>query len=434
MTHPKLGKPVTVTAHWNIAVDLQTLAVPIGNLKPMEGNPRKGDVNAVVASYRQFGQLKPIVARRNKQMKDGHPTGMVIAGNHQLAAATKLGWTHIAVVWIDTDAKTAKAFALADNRTHDLGKYDKTLLVDLLSELQSDRPLFDATSYTDKALKKLLASTGANIPAVGLTQPDDAPELPDKPITITGSVWALGDHRLICGDSMDPDVWDELLQGVKADMCFTDPPYNVNYGNTLKGQNRARNFEGRAERLIANDNLGEGFYPFLLKACENIIRYTKGGCYICMSSSELHTLQKAWLTAGGHWATFIIWVKNTFTLGRSDYQRQYEPILYGWPEGTSEKHFTDNRSQSDVWKYPKPSRSELHPTMKPVLLVIRAITNSSLPGEIVVDPFGGSGTTLIAAHRLGRICRMIELDPKYCDVIVKRWEEFTGLKAEHIKP
>jgi len=414
-----------------IATDLRTLAVPVGNLKPLPDNPRKGDVNAVANSYKQFGQLKPIVARKLKPMKDGSPTGVVIAGNHQLLAAVQLGWTHIAVVWADVDAKTGKAFALADNRTHDLGKYDKKLLVTLLQELQSesDADLLLATGYNDKDLKILLAATGGNIPVDGLTDPDAVPDMPDKAKSVVGSVWLCGPHRVVCGDSTLTEVWAQALDGKQADMCFTDPPYNVNYGAQYNPK-----WADNSERLIANDNLGERFYPFLLKACQNVIAYTNGAAYICMAGIELHTLQKAWFEAGGHWSTFIIWLKNVFTFGRSDYQRKYEVILYGWKEGGTHYFPKDLRNEEDVWEYDRPRRNDLHPTMKPIALVERAISNSSLLGQTVVDPFGGSGTTLIAAHRLGRVCAMIELDPKYVDVIIKRWAEFTGLTPVHQKP
>lgn len=419
----------------NIAKDLKVLEVPIGNLQLLDKNARKGNVEAVKTSYRTFGQLKPIVARRLKPTKNGFPTGVVIAGNHQLKAAIELGWATIAVVWTDTDAKTAKAFALADNRTHDLGSYDKQILVDLLTELENETELLVATGYTDKDLKMLIAATGGNTPRDGLTNPDDVPLAPLVAASVAGSVWELGDHRLVCGDSTDPAVWGVLLKGTQADMCFTDPPYNVNYGNTLKGQNEAyhRTLDGKGERPILNDNLGDAFYPFLLKACQNIVQHTIGACYVCMSSSELHTLQKAWLDAGGKWSTFVIWVKNTFTLGRSDYQRQYEAILYGWP-ARGKKYFTEARNECDVWEYPRPRRNDLHPTMKPIALVERAIANSSLPEALIVDPFGGSGTTMIAAERLGRKCAMIELDPAYCDVIVRRWAEFTGKEPKHTAP
>jgi DNA modification methylase len=217
---------------------------------------------------------------------------------------------------------------------------------------------------------------------------------------------------------------EKVLAGGLADMVFTDPPYNVNYGATMKDKLRKKS------RKIANDNLGDGFEQFLRDSCTNLLAVTKGAIYICMSSSEIHTLQRVFREAGGHWSTFIVWAKNTFTMGRSDYQRQYEPILYGWKEGTD--HFwCGARDQGDVWFIKKPSVNDLHPTMKPVELVERAIRNSSKGRDTVLDPFGGSGTTLIACAKSGRQARVIELDPKYCDVIVTRWQEFTGKQAMH---
>jgi DNA modification methylase len=184
------------------------------------------------------------------------------------------------------------------------------------------------------------------------------------------------------------------------------------------------------DRRILNDALGEGFYQFLYDACVNLLMVTKGACYLSMSSSELDTLQRAFKAAGGKWSTFIIWAKNTFTLGRADYQRQYEPILYGWKDG-SQHYWCGARDQGDVWFVDKPRVNDLHPTMKPVELVERTITNSSKSRDIVLDLFGGSGTTLIAAERTGRSARIMELDPKYCDVIIKRWQDFTGQQAVH---
>jgi DNA modification methylase/transcriptional regulator with XRE-family HTH domain len=207
-----------------------------------------------------------------------------------------------------------------------------------------------------------------------------------------------------------------------ADMTFCDPPYNVDYANSPKDKLRGKH------RPILNDDLGSGFEAFLYDACANILSVTKGACYICMSSSELHTLQRAFATAGGKWSTFVIWAKNTFTLGRADYQRQYEPILYGWKEG-SDHYWCGARDQGDVWFIDKPVRNDLHPTMKPVALVERAIRNSSKSRDIVLDPFGGSGSTLIACEKAGRQARLIELDPKYCDVVVRRWQEWTASNA-----
>ncbi len=250
----------------------------------------------------------------------------------------------------------------------------------------------------------------------GLTDEDAVPEVPVDPVTVLGDVWVLGNHRLMCGDSTSIDAVEKLMDGQKADMVFTDPPYNVDYGNTAKDKMRGTN------RTIMNDNLGDGFEKFLYDTCVNMLTVCKGALYVCMSSSELHTLQKAFVDAGGKWSTFVIWAKNTFTLGRADYQRQYEPILYGWKQGND--HFwCGARDQGDVWFVNKPVRNELHPTMKPVELVERAVNNSSKSRDIVLDCFGGSGTTLIACEKNGRTARLMELDPKYCDVIIKRWQE-----------
>jgi DNA modification methylase len=220
---------------------------------------------------------------------------------------------------------------------------------------------------------------------------------------------------------------EAVLGGELADMCFSDPPYNVNYAN---GSDKRR---PGSKRPILNDALGAEFGDLLYDACVNILSVTKGAVYVCMSSSELDTLQKAFRSAGGHWSTFVIWAKNTFTLGRSDYQRQYEPILYGWKEGT-DHYWCGARDQGDVWFFDKPVKNDLHPTMKPVELVERAIRNSSKSRDIVLDPFGGSGTTLIAAERSGRRARLVELDPKYVDVIVQRWQNATGGSATRPQP
>jgi DNA modification methylase len=209
-----------------------------------------------------------------------------------------------------------------------------------------------------------------------------------------------------------------------ADMTWTDPPYGVNYANSPKDKLRGKH------RPILNDNLGEGFEAFLYNACVNIIQVTKGAVYVCMSSSELDTLQRAFRAAGGKWSTFLIWAKNTFTLGRADYQRQYEPILYGWKDGT-DRYWCGARDQGDVWFFDKPRKNDLHPTMKPVALVERAIRNSSKTRDIVLGPFGGSGSTLIACEKAGRQARVIELDPKYVDTIIDRWQRFTGDRARH---
>ena len=307
-----------------------------------------------------------------------------------------------------------RAYVLADNQLALNAGWDEELLrLELadLSELGFDLGLI---GFGEGELERLLAGGKE-----GLTEDDEAPALPEQAVTQPGDLWILGEHRLLCGDAtvhrpMSSGCW----AGQLADMTWTDPPYNVDYGSSAKDKLRGNNG-------ILNDDLGSGFEAFLHDACANILSVTKGAVYVCMSSSELHTLQRAFTAAGGKWSTFVIWAKHTFTLGRADYQSQYEPILYGWPAG-HDRYWCGARDQGDVWFVDKPARNDLHPTMKPVALVERAIRNSSKSRDIVLDPFGGSGSTLIACEKAGRQARLVELDPKYCDVIVQRWQEWTG--------
>jgi DNA modification methylase len=277
----------------------------------------------------------------------------------------------------------------------------------------------DLTGFNFDEIDELLARAEGE---TGLTDPDSVPEVPEIAVSQPGDVWVLGDHRVLCGDATSRADVERVLAGSLADMVFTDPPYNVDYTQPSGGR------RSRAGRRITNDNLGLAFEQLLSDACGNLLEVTKGAIYICMSSSEIDTLKRGFKEAGGHWSTFIIWAKNTFTLGRSDYQRQYEPILYGWREGTS--HFwCGARDQGDVWLVNKPVSNELHPTMKPVELIERAIGNSSKSRDTVLDTFGGSGSTLIACEKTGRHCRLIEIDPKYVDTVVLRWQNFTGKEA-----
>ena len=311
-----------------------------------------------------------------------------------------------------------KAFRLSVNKLAELAGWDEELLKLELTDLQDADFDLGLMGFSDDELDRLINGDDGG----GLTDDDAVPETPKEPVSRPGDLWILGNHRLLCGDSTMLSDVEKLMGNELADMAFTDPPYNVDYGNNAKDKMRGK------DRRILNDALGDGFYQFLYDACVNLLMVTKGGCYVAMSSSELHTLQKAWLDAGGKWSTFIIWSKNTFTLGRADYQRQYEPILYGWKQGAD--HFwCGDRDQSDIWNYNKPRVNDLHPTMKPVELVERALTNSSKTRDIVLDLFGGSGTTLIACEKTGRQARLMELDPKFVDVIVKRWEDYTGQKA-----
>lgn len=388
---------------------------PTAKLLPYARNARTHSdeqVAQIAASIAEFGFTNPILAGSD---------GVIVAGHGRLAAAHKLGLEVVPVVVLDHLSPTQRrALVIADNRIAENAGWDDAMLRIEMAALQDDDFDLSLTGFDADALAELMA--GDEPDGEGQTDDDAVPEVSETPVSRPGDIWLLGGHRLLCGDSTVAESYDLLLKGEPVDMVFTDPPYNVNYANSAKDKLRGK------DRAILNDNLGDGFYDFLLAALTPTVAHCRGGIYVAMSSSELDVLQAAFRAAGGKWSTFIIWAKNTFTLGRADYQRQYEPILYGWPEG-KQRHWCGDRDQGDVWNIKKPQKNDLHPTMKPVELVERAIRNSSRPGNVVLDPFGGSGTTLIAAEKSGRVARLIELDPKYVDVIVRRWEDFTGQTA-----
>ncbi|MBK6559896.1 MAG: site-specific DNA-methyltransferase [Comamonadaceae bacterium] len=388
---------------------------PTDKLIPYARNARThsdAQVAQIAASIAEFGFTNPILAGSD---------GVIVAGHGRLAAAQKLGLASVPVVVLDhLTATQRRALVIADNRIAENAEWDEAMLRVELADLQDEGFDLDLTGFDADALAELMA--GDEPVNEGQTDEDAVPEVGETPVSRPGDVWQLGPHRLLCGDATVAASYDALLEGEAVDMVFTDPPYNVNYANSAKDKLRGK------DRAILNDNLGDGFYDFLLAALTPILAHCRGGIYVAMSSSELDVLQAAFRAAGGKWSTFIIWAKHTFTLGRADYQRQYEPILYGWPEG-AQRHWCGDRDQSDVWQIKKPQKNDLHPTMKPVELVERALRNSSRPGDVVLDPFGGSGTTLIAAEKSGRVARVMELDPKYADVIVRRWEDFTGKEA-----
>lgn len=382
-------------------------------LIPYAKNARTHDdtqVSQIAGSIAEFGFVNPILVGDDN---------VIIAGHGRLMAAQQLGLDTVPVIVLHhlTEAQR-RALVIADNKIAENAGWNDELLKLELEELGDLGFDLDVIGFSDEELDELLG----NDEQPGESDEDEIPEVEDEPVSRHGDVWILGDHRLLCGDSTNKQDLDKLMSGELADMAFTDPPYNVDYGNNAKDKMRGK------DRCIMNDNLGDDFYQFLKDALTNLLSVTKGACYIAMSSSELDTLQKAFRDAGGKWSTFIVWAKNTFTLGRSDYQRQYEPILYGWREGND--HFwCGARDQGDVWFFNKPVKNDLHPTMKPVELVERALRNSSKSRDIVLDLFGGSGSTLIACEKTGRAARLIELDPKYVDVIVRRWQDYSGEQA-----
>lgn len=386
---------------------------PLQRLIPYANNARTHDesqVSQIAASIAEFGFVNPIL------VGDDH---IIVAGHGRLMAAQQLGLESVPVIVLGHLSETQRrALVIADNKIAANAGWDESLLKLELSDLQGIGFDLDVIGFSDEELDEILGVDDES----GETDEDQVPEVEDEPVSQAGDCWVLGNHRVLCGDSTSKDDLSALMQGELADMAFTDPPYNVDYGNNAKDKMRGK------DRRILNDNLGDDFQSFLKLALENLLQVTKGACYVAMSSSELDTLQKAFRDAGGKWSTFIVWAKNTFTLGRSDYQRQYEPILYGWRDG-SEHYWCGARDQGDVWFFNKPVKNDLHPTMKPVELVERAIRNSSKSRDIVLDLFGGSGSTLIACEKTNRSARLIELDPKYVDVIVRRWQDYSGKEA-----
>jgi len=368
-------------------------------------------VAQIAKSFEGCGITQPIVVDE---------TDTILAGHGKLLAARQLGLKEVPVIVIhDLTDEQKRIYLIADNQIGLNSTWDEEKLRRELEELERELVDLDKTCIDPKELDRLLADLA---PEQGSVDEDDVPDKPALAVTVPGDLWILGRHRLLCGDAIVTASFERLLEGQAADMCFCDPPYNVNYSQR-RGLSLVRT------GTITNDNLGAQFGEFLYSVCVQLLAVTRGAVYLCMSSSELHTLYKAFTAAGGHWSTFLIWAKDRFTLGRSDLQRMYEPILYGWKEG--EEHFwCGARNEGDVWFVPKPKVNRLHPTQKPVSLIERAIRNSSRRGDLVLDMFGGSGSTLIACEKTGRRAAVVEIEPKYVDVTIRRWEAYTGREAQ----
>lgn len=396
-------------------LDLHINYRSITELIPYLNNARThsdAQVAQIAASMIEFGWTNPVLV-------DG--SNGIIAGHGRVMAARKLGLEQVPVIeLLHLTPLQKKAYILADNKLALNAGWDEALLQIELADLRDANFDLDLIGFDAEELETLFDDLDDE--GEGAGDEESVPELEPEVISRPGDIWVCGRHRVLCGDATAATSYTALLAGERAQMVFTDPPYNVNYANSAKDKLRG------TDRAILNDNLGEGFEGFLRAAFENLLAHTDGGVYIAMSSSELDTLQSAFRAAGGKWSTFIIWAKNTFTLGRADYQRQFEPILYGWREG-ADRYWCGARDQGDVWFVNKPHKNDLHPTMKPIELVERAILNSSQKGEVVLDGFGGSGSTMIASEKSGRCARLIELDPKYVDVIVRRWQEYAGEEA-----
>lgn len=399
---------------------------PIERLKPYERNARTHSdkqIAQVAASIVEFGFTNPILVDSD----DG-----IVAGHGRLIAARKLGMTEVPVVVLDhlTDVQR-RAYIIADNKIAQNAGWDDDLLALELTALDDEGYNLELTGFSDEELDEYLDRMDEE------QEPQhdgDAESIPDvqAPVSVLGDVWLLGDHRVMCGDSTSFDDLTCLMGNAQADiavcsMAFTDPPWNVNYGDFKAG---------RKGRKILNDNMdAENWEAFCRDIAGSLIDVTANGApvYLVMRSSEWPVMDSAMRDAGFHWSSTIIWYKDKFVIGRRDYHSQYEPIWYGWNGNGARLCPVEDRTQSDVWEFARPKKSDLHPTTKPVELIKRALRNSSKPGAVVVDLFGGSGSTLIACEDTGRSARLMELDPKYVDVIVKRWQEYTGEQAKHAK-
>ena len=436
----------------------------LSELNPAQYNPRKdlkpgdSDYEKLKRSLHEFGVVDPLVW--NKQ------TGNLVGGHQRYKVMLDLGMTETDVSVVDLDSKREKALNIALNKIS--GDWDNTKLSDLLDDLKSDGADLSLTGFDEVEIDELL-NTHNNAMEDDFDLDEALDEIGDNPTSKPGGMWKLGNHRLICGDSTQTAVLAELLGGEQADMIFTDPPYNVNYEG------------GTSDKLkIDNDNMDDAsFYKFLYDSYVAMLSVTKpgGAIYVCHADTEGINFRQAMKDAGWEFKQCIIWVKNSIVMGRQDHHWKHEPILYGWKPGAPHK-WHGNRKQTTVlkenpavvigkstngktqitfdtgfttmvmevdnykvvsdvddsmtstWYFDKPLKNAEHPTMKPIGLVAKAIKNSSKPGDIVLDSFGGSGSTLVTAEQLGRAARLGELDPIYCDVIIKRWENLTGEKAK----
>ena len=385
----------------------------LDRLTPYARNSRThsdAQVAQIAASITEWGFTTPILV---------DPSGSIIAGHGRALAARRLGMGHVPVVVADgwSDAKK-RAYVIADNKLALNAGWDEEMLSLELGELGELGFDLELMGFSDEEIDAL---TPDEVPPA-LTDPDEVPEVPAQPVSVPGDVWLLGRHRVMCGDSTSVDAVEKLMAGERADCVWTDPPYGVAYVGKTKDA-----------LTIENDDLNDDeLTDFLRAAFSATLASCKEGAawYVAAPAGPLFHCFGTALKEADVWRHTLAWVKSTFVLGRSDYHYQHEAIFYGWKPGASHK-WTSDRKQSSTLNFDKPSRNGVHPTMKPVELVEYCIGNSTDAKDIVLEPFGGSGTTLIACEKTNRTARLMELDPKYVDVIVKRWQDFTGKRATH---
>lgn len=444
--------------------NLKTEKRKLTELRAAEYNPRKtltpedSEYQKIKRSIEEFGYVDPIIINED---------GTIIGGHQRTTVLKDLGYEEVDVVVVDLDKQKEKALNIALNKI--TGEWDELKLKDLLLDLDLGDYDITFTGFEQKDLTELVDSLAVEPETVDDEfDEEEALEQISEPVTRLGDVWILGRHRLMCGDSTSQEDVVILMNGEMADLIVTDPPYNVNYGD--KAEMLDTYLPGKGHRNtshIKNDNMDNvSFYQFMLQIYQSAYEFMRAGAaiYVFHAESTGHIFRQAFLDAGLKLAQCLIWEKNNFVLGRQDYQWRHEPCLYGWKEGAAH-YFINDRTQDTVIleddidfeamkkselvayleelrrKYKdrisviyenKPTRNDIHPTMKPIALMGKFITNSSKSGWNVLDLFGGSGSTLMAAEQLGRNAYLMELDEKFCDVIVKRWEEYTGQSAVRI--
>ena len=398
--------------------------VKLDALIPYARNSRThsdAQVAQIAASIKEFGFTNPVLIDE---------TGSIIAGHGRVMAARKLAIVDVPSIRLThlTDAQK-KAYVIADNKLALNAGWDDEMLAVELTDLKDMGFDLDLTGFSTDEIEALLAPTGTE----GLTDEDAVPEVPEAPVTVLGDVWLLGKHRLLCGDSTSIDAVEKLMAGGGADMFLTDPPYNVAYGGAGGNAANKNKVDGgnRNTNTILNDDMSDdAFRQFLRDAFTTATTAMKPGAvfYIWHSDSEGFNFRGACKDSGLQVRQCLIWKKSSLVMGRQDYQWKHEPCLYGWKDGAGHLWASD-RTQTTILEFDKPHRNDVHPTMKPVALFEYQMLNNTKGGDIVLDLFGGSGTTIIAAEKNGRYGYLMELDPKYCDVIIQRWQEFTGQTA-----
>jgi DNA modification methylase len=391
--------------------------IPATRLNPAKYNPRvdlkPGDpaYEKLLQSVEEFGYVDPIIWNER--------TGNIVGGHQRFKILKQMGYEEIDCVVINLDEQREKALNIALNKIQ--GEFDVAKLADVLKNLEANGISFEITGFEQPEIDKLYQQV---MRTQGKSLEDDfdaekEAEQIAEPITKPGDIWLLGTHRLMCGDSTDLGDVAVLTDGKKMQMVFTDPPWNVDYGGA--------SHPSWKKRSIMNDKMSEkDFYKFLFSAFKAMASVSESGAmtYVVMSAQEWGSVMTAMKEAGYHWSSTVIWAKDRLVLSRKDYHTQYEPIWYGWLDGEKRLCPLQDRNQSDLWQFERPSKSTEHPTMKPIALAAKAVSNSSRTGDAVLDLFGGSGTTLLACEQCGRINYSMELDPKYCDVIVNRFIKF----------